>query len=56
MNVFVFGSKAEMCNIRESYNGINDPNRRHLVAGEVLVFWILLMGQGNKRIQVRNAN
>lgn len=41
MNVFIFGSKAEMCNVRESYNGINDPNRRHLVAGEVLGFDIV---------------
>ena len=36
MNVFVFGSTAEVCNVRQSYGGISDLNRRHLVAGEAL--------------------
>ena len=33
---FVFRGKAELCSVRESYNGINDLNRRRLVAGKGL--------------------
>ena len=36
MNEFVWESKAGVCFVKENYDGINDLNRKHLVAGEGL--------------------
>jgi len=51
MNEFVWGSKVGVCFVKENYEGINDLNRKHLVAGEVLVVDITADGDHSHDIK-----
>lgn len=51
MNEFVWGSKVGVCFVKEKYDGINDLNRKHLVAGEGLDVDITAVGDHSHDIK-----